>query len=31
MFDEIVEISGENIFMDFELDGQKFIVFGNSP
>lgn len=30
MFDEIIEIPEENIFMDFELDGQKFIVFSNS-
>ena len=31
MFDEVIEIPEENIFMDFELDGQKFIVFSNSP
>ncbi len=30
MFDEIVEIPEENIFMEFELDGKKIVVFSNS-
>lgn len=29
MFDEIIEIPDENVFMEFELDGNKIVVFSD--
>lgn len=31
MFDEVITIPKENIFMNFVLDNQNYVVFSNNP